>query len=428
MSRKNRSSSTLLNKNRRQFLDMLGSAGISTGMLRGAPLLGGVFASRYAQAQATGKKIVFVYLTNGAPNGHWLPKSPSEMNGCTEPFASFAGDIAFREATLKVSGHGNTFNAMGAYSYTRADKDSSSLNIQMAKAIGATTPFSSIQLGVDSHAGVGVGDIISRLDGNMVPNEDDPATAFNSLFKNAPPSAGSGGDLAAQQLSVLDANKAALDALKTKLGQSEKDKLEAHFASLERIEQRIKGANESAEGACNTGAGVNMYPSQGFLGKIKSQSDNIVNAFQCGLTRVASLQISNQQAKWVGTNSGADSTQFTDDHHQACHAGATVQDNVEMVQYLNKGVAYLISELKAKGLFESTLLVTVTDMGDGQDHTAGNAPMLIASGVPGFRSGVREASSNESVFVDAIRGMDLDAFVGGDGPIFDYQKSGTGIF
>lgn len=407
---------------------MLAKTGISTGLLRGAPLLGGVLASRYAQAQAADKKIVFIYLTNGAPNGHWLPESPTKMNGCTEPFASMAGDIAFRETTLKSSGHGNTFNAMGAYSYTRTDKDSSSLNIQMAKAIGTTTPFSSIQLGVDSHAGVGVGDIISRLDGNMVPNEDDASAAFNSLFKNAPPSSGSGGNLAAQQLSVLDANKAALDALKTKLGQSEKEKLEAHFASLERIEQRIKGANEPAEGACSTGTGANMYPEQGFLGKIKSQSDNIVNAFQCGLTRVASLQISNQQAKWVGTNSGEHSTKFTDDHHQACHAGATVQDNVEMVRYLNKGVAYLISELKAKGLFENTLLMTVTDMGDGQDHTAGNAPMLIASGLPGFRSGVREAGSNEGVFVDAIRGMNLEAFVGGDGPIFDYKKSGTGIF
>ncbi len=416
-----------INQNRRKFLDMLGKAGVSTSILRASTLAGGIFASRFAEAQNDNKKIIFVYLPDGAPNGTWLP-SGSTMNQCTQPFAPYAANIAFREVDLKYGGgHGNSFFCMGATSYNSSDPKSSSLNFQMAKVIGNLTPYSSVQLGALSTQG-SASDSICKLNNQSVVSEDSPAAAFQQLFNSAPPApVGGGPNPYDMERSVLDANKQALTALRTKLGLEERDRLDSHLESLEKIESRItlledQASNSDSGGACEPAA---INTDGHMLGLLKAQSDVATAALKCGLTRVVSIQANYHQATWVGTSSGTDTTSWGNDHHQACHGGPT-SANVEMVRYLNKGVAYLLGRLQAQGLMDSTMVVMVTDMGNGQDHSAGNAPFLIASGIPGFKAGSSTNGDHENVLADAINGMGLAASVGGQ--IGKYGNGGTGIF
>lgn len=416
-----------INKDRRKFLDMLGKAGVSTSILKASTLAGGIFASRFAEAQDDNKKIIFVYLPDGAPTGTWLP-SGGQMNQCTQPYGPHASNIAFRQANLTYGGgHGNTFFCMGATSYNPSDAKSSSLNFQMSKVIGNLTPYASIQLGALSAQG-SASDSICKLNGQSVVNEDSPRAAFQQLFNSAPPApVGGGPSPYDQERSVLDVNKQAISSLRTKLGVDERSRLDQHLESLARIESRVTLLEDQQSntgdngGACTPpGIGTDGY----MLALLKSQADVATAALKCGLTRVASIQANYHQASWVGTGSGTDSTTWGSDHHQSCHGGPT-SANVEMVRYLSKGVAYLIGRLKAEGLLESTMVVQVTDMGNGQDHSAANGPFLIASGMPGFKAGAGTAGGNEAILADAVNGMGLSSSVGGK--IGNYGN-GAGIF
>ena len=56
------------NRERPPLLDMLTKLGVSSTLYRAMPLLAGTLASRYAQAaDVPNKRIVFMYLPNGAP-------------------------------------------------------------------------------------------------------------------------------------------------------------------------------------------------------------------------------------------------------------------------------------------------------------------------------------------------------------------------
>jgi len=58
-----------LQKNRRDFLAMLSKAGVTGALVRAAPLVGGLMATRHAHAQGRMQRVVFVYTPNGAPTG-----------------------------------------------------------------------------------------------------------------------------------------------------------------------------------------------------------------------------------------------------------------------------------------------------------------------------------------------------------------------
>ena len=66
-----------INQERRKFLDMLGKAGVSTSILKASTIAGGIFASRYAEAQENNRKIIFIYLPDGAPSCRKLSEPSS---------------------------------------------------------------------------------------------------------------------------------------------------------------------------------------------------------------------------------------------------------------------------------------------------------------------------------------------------------------
>ena len=151
-----------INQNRRRFLDMIGKAGVSTSLLKASTIVGGVFASRFAEAQGESPKLIMIYHPNGAPDGAWAPGT----SVACDPIKDLPG-VAMREMTIgKPGNHGNLQICAGAESYNSADANASSFNMQVAKVVGNTTPYSSIELGVDCK---GTGDRgMNFLNGNPV--------------------------------------------------------------------------------------------------------------------------------------------------------------------------------------------------------------------------------------------------------------------
>lgn len=416
-----------INKDRRRFLDMMAKAGISTSVLKASSIAGAMMSSRFVEAQASqSRKFVLIYHPNGSPNSRYL------NSVALDPFQPHASNVAALEMTISnPGGHGNLWLAAGAQSYNQNDANSSSINLQFANAIGNLTPYSSIQLGVQSQDQAG----IDRLRGAAVTRINSPQTALQRYFSDAPPPP-SGGDTGPtvydRRRSMLDANKAGLEALRTKLGQEERYRLDGHLSALSTLENRINQEEERASadsGTGNTGgstggscAAPQIGTGRSALQEYRAQGDIAVAALACNLTNVVSIQFNETQASWLPNDGTADAVPWNADHHQANHGnGANLLPAI--CGYMNKGVANVIAGLKQAGIFNQTVVLVVSEMGDGQDHSAGNGPITVASGISGFRAGNRNVgSSHYAIFADIVKLMDLES--AGGGMVHNYGNGG----
>lgn len=407
-------SRTKIGSDRRSFLRMLGGAGVTATMARALPLVGGTLATRRAHASGV-KRVVFVYTPNGAPKGLWLPNG-STMNLSTQAYDGVKSVCNFREVSVVGSGHGNQRKCLGELRWSQ-DWTGDSIDQQIASVIGTTTPFPSYALGVQTNAS----ELIGRKSGSSVPAQDDPGRAYQQLFGGTPPAGDAG---ISRKQRVMDLHRDALRGLRTQLDGFERELLDANEQALTELEARLQAASTPpADATCSAPAwNENGYPTTGsnagngaFALQSELQSDIITAAFRCGITNVFTLQLGWHQATWFGHD-----TNFSGDHHNSCHA-APATDNAEMTNYLSRCVAYLIQRLMDEDdpgspgnkLIDSTVVVQVTDMGDGQDHSGGRGPSMVATRMPSFQQGtVTSGGNNYEVLEAVVEGLGLGAHKG----------------
>jgi len=370
-------------KDRRRFLDLIGKSGIAIGLLKGSALMGGILANRHALAQdATNKRVVFCYLNSGAAAGTWMPTSASQMNQITRaygPQGYAVSDIChFRQVDVITSGHATALNSLGVTDYVQPTMDK-----RIAAVLGSSTPRSSIYLGAKATTS-------GTLCSNIGPCQDNPTQALANIFSSTGGGGGGGTTPDTTYALSYDAQLRALDSIKSKLSTQEYARYQEHIDSLKKIKTNTANANSSSSGGTTTtNCGTGITPSVANMQATgKSQADIIVAALACGITKVATLQLGNHQGDWLGHN-----TTWSQDAHQACHGAPNNGAFVEMWRYLNEVPAYLIDKLRktsgpdGQPLINSTVVVQVTCMGNGMDHTSGNGPFIVATQMPGFARG-----------------------------------------
>lgn len=411
----------IVNKTRRDFLGMIGKAGISSAVLRSSALLSGVMASRFALAQGNVKRVVFVYTPDGSPEGFWLPNGTA-LNGATAAYEGLQNICNFREAEVIDSGHGLSRKCLGALRWG-SDWTGDTIDQQLASVLGVTSPYPSFALGVQTKPD----GVIGRKSGDHVPTQDSPQAAYQQLFGSAPPSGGAQAYLAQKQ-SVLDVNREAIARMQSKLGAFEKDMLDKHIDALNGIEQRLidSAMIDPASGCGSPAWNENGYDTRGpipggelgvFGHQAELHTDIIASAFECGLTNVMTLQLGTDQAEWF-----AHDTAYQGDHHGSCHS-APVEANIEMTNYLSRYVAGLVRKLTERDdpavpgtkLIDNTVVVQVSDMGDGRDHSAFNGPNMVATRMSGFKQGTATRGGNNLEILEAVvEGMGLGQYKGTD--------------
>jgi hypothetical protein len=411
----------LLHQSRRGFLGMLTRAGVASALCRAAPLVGGLMATRAARAESGLRRVVFVYTPDGAPNGLWLPDGAT-LNLATRAYEGLQAVCNFREVEVRESGHGLARKCLGALRWG-SDWTGDTIDQQLASVLGVNSPYASYTLGVQTNPQ----EVVGRKAGDAVPVQDSPAAAYEQLFGAAPPTSDRAGFLARKQ-SVMDVNRAALAELKGRLGAFERETLEKHEVALREVEARlIESISYEPSEACAAPAwNARGYPTSGpvpggevgvFAHQAELQADVIVAALQCGLTNVMTLQLGWHQAVWYGHD-----TTYRGDHHGSCHS-ASAEENAEMTNYLSRCVAYLVRRLvdtddpAAPGtkLIDNTVVVQVTDMGDGRDHSGGRGPNMVATRMPTFKQGtVTQGGTNYQVLEAVVEGLGLGAYKGTD--------------
>jgi hypothetical protein len=403
-------------ESRREFLKFVGRAGLGAAALGAAPLLRGLVTNK-ARAQSGGvKRVVFVYTPGGAPRGLWLPNG-SSLNTATQAFDGLQDLCNFREVQVLESGHGLARKCLGKLRWDQ-DWTGDTIDQQIASVLSDSTPYPSYVLGVQTNTE----DYVVRRAGAAVPAENSPAAAYQQLFGGAAPSTDTAGYLAQQQ-SVMDINRAALTELKDRTGELGRA-FDAHAEALDELEQRIvdTAMTPRAEGCDSPAWNAGGYDTSGdtsvpFLHTAELQSDIVVAALQCGLTNVMTLQLGWHQQVWYGHD-----TAYTGDHHSSAHAAAP-EDNAEMTNYLSRCVAYLVRRLVESDdpavpgtkLIDNTVLVQVTDMGDGRDHSGEVGPSMLATRMPGFKQGTVTRGGNNLMVLEAVvEGLGLGAYKGTD--------------
>jgi hypothetical protein len=431
----------MLIQNRRSFLRMLGAAGVASPL---ALTLG-----RNAAAAGGDVKVMFVYMPDGVIPSMWHPTGGTTdftLPSMTSPLESVRDDLVFVRG-LKMYAGGATHE--GGVAKLLTGDGPVSLDVFLGDQIGGETPHKSVQLGVATNFQNGSGSMSYIGPGQQVAPDDNPLSAFDRLFGDlqggeAPPP---GPDWAQiRSTRVIDRSLDDLMRLRSRLGATERDKLDIHLEALQEVEAQIKG---TVTGSCDqvvwnsegfTVSEADSYPKTweredqfALVGKL--QMDLAVLALSCGVTRVSSLMWSHPVSPTRIPTLAVGSANHDASHYGSDLAGPLALDYIAYKRFFCEQLAYLVQRLAATpdgegSLLDNTILFMGTDINDGNQHDHDDMPFVLAGRAGGqlttgrsldYRGsagGEDEAHSKLLVSIANMAGVPIEEF--------GYTGKGTG--
>ncbi len=290
-----------------------------------------------------------------------------------------------------------------------------SLDQVIANIIGKDTPLKSLQVAIRWATGKSHGLLhpINSLNFedngsfNPIPPRIDPVAIWNDLFgtlNNTDPEALA---LLNRKKSVLDYVDRRYDSLAQQLGMDDRARLEQHLTKIREIENALS-SEVVAGGACSKPTRVDTSDYNPYTGlnsndngsvkdistdraipKVgKLMMDMIVMAMACEITKVASLQWTDSEAKhtfpWLNLG---------EHHHFYQHDGGFRPNECEKIGYwYAQQHTYLIQQMAAVDLGDHSLLDESvvffgSELSHPPDHTRLNMPFLLAGNGGGMRTG-----------------------------------------
>ena len=417
-----------------------------------------VASASAAQVAATGypKRFVVFYHANGTHPDRWIPTGGetnftlssmlAPLQRHKDKLVILAGmDMPAAEEGLGAGGDGHQRGLPAMLTgRPNIDVDGSyagagiSLDQSIANAIGNSSPFRSVELGVRHRYN---GDLdyermSYRAAGQHLPPEDDPAKAFTRLFAGVNPDPGGEVDIALEQRrSVLDFVADDYARLVPKLGIDDRARVEGHLESIREIERRLAGSTLGSAGCQvpqSPPAGLDPLAEGNFPEVGRLQMDNLAMALACDLTRVGSLMWSQgrslQVFSWLG---------MSQHHHDLSHESQSNTDAAEKIRQINvfyaEQMAYFLDRLAAvpEGdgtLLDNTLVLWCSDLGEGRAHSNTDIPTVLAGGaggsLPTGRFLTYSGASYNDLFISLHQAMGVDVTSFGDSRFSNGPLSG----
>ncbi len=294
-----------------------------------------------------------------------------------------------------------------------------SIDQEVARRIGKTTLFPSLELGARSLL-----DTKRQLTSRMcyrgpfqvVPPENDPAEVFRNFFVGVGDGSKALTRLRQQRQSVLDLVMDDFRTLGRQVGADDQRKLDAHLTGIRDIERTLApqgrkpaACRAPAEPSAERPLENDSYP---IVGKL--QMDLMAMALACDLTRVASLQWSTAQSgiqfSWLG---------HTEAHHGLSHQADDSDEARKELTAINRWYseqfAYLLTKLdqvkEGDGtLLDHTLVMWCNEQGNGDRHTDSDLPFVLAGGANGrIRTGrylkLPAETAHNDLYVSVLHAM-----------------------
>jgi hypothetical protein len=266
-----------------------------------------------------------------------------------------------------------------------------SIDQVIANRLTANTRFRSLELGVQTSISQAAFRTVYSGARTALNPQTDPRAAYLSLFAGLNADAARLERIRFEKQSMIDVNKAEVDALLRRAGAHDRAKLEAHLTALRDLERQLA---QTTSGACQSPAAPNAIDTGAVPNRpelFDQHATVIAGAFACDLTRVASFQFSNGHDNvpypWLGYQ-GAHHDNLTHDET----APAARATRIQICRWYAEKFAVLLGKLAAvpEGggtMLDNTMVVWGTEVATGA-HTFTNVPFVVAGGgAQGVRSG-----------------------------------------
>ncbi|MBI1839966.1 MAG: DUF1552 domain-containing protein [Verrucomicrobia bacterium] len=389
---------------RRAFLKGLGTALFLPALESISPI-----ASRAAASGAPPpRRTAFVYVPNGANMPDWTPKGlgrDAEFPMILEPLKPHQKDLLVLSGLAqdkgRANGDGAGDHARASASFLTASQPRKtqgadirvgvSVDQLIAQQIGQQTRLPSLELGCDRGQMSGNCDsgyscaysfnIAWKTPSTPLPPETNPRQVFNRLFGNGLP-----GDIAKRDAKQSLYHKSILDfvmddarRMQTRLGATDRRKLEEYLTSVRELEQRIERAERFAAALPNQAIPQGIPPEN--ADHIRLMYDLLALAFQTDSTRVATYVVAHD-----GSNRPYPEVGVTDGHHDLSHHGGDKEKRAKLAK-INRHHIALFAEFLAKlksipegngNLLDQTMIVYGSGLADPDQHAHHDLPVVLA--------------------------------------------------
>ncbi len=267
-----------------------------------------------------------------------------------------------------------------------------SLDQYIAERIGPETRFPSLTLGVNVQQGQR--SLSWTGSGVLIPCEEKPSDVFKKLFvQGSPAEVDAQLRKLAQGQSILDAVGSQAKDLQRSVGARDRDRLDQYFTSVRELEQRMEMSKEwEKRPKPHVTATVPLDPAspKEYMEKVRLMYDMARLAFQTDSTRSISLLLDSVNSPTIELD---EEHKLTDAYHNLSHHGksdAKLSQLKAIDQWHMKLLANLFNDLKGvqedgESLFDRTMVLYGSNLGNANTHVTTNLPTLFAGG--GFRHG-----------------------------------------
>ncbi len=373
---------------RRSLLTGLAASAVTT------PFLTGLLA-QISRAQGNRKTLRFVlmFTGNGQLPAHWLPKGGEKnfkLSPVLKPLEAHRKKLLLMHGLQGKDGHsGGMSESLTGWPDRTGDgvaEKGPSIDQFLAARFRGSTPLPSLELGVFP-ANEANDQTSYSASGLPVPAIGSPRGAFDRLFGVTNGNSPSAKRMRSQQASVLDHTAKELQSISRQLGSKARILLDEQL-TLVREKEKALGRPFVAR-VCDPPSAPTSR--MGLKATWKAQHDNIIGAFRCGVTRVATLRAGG----WGGIESGKyDEIGVPTGHHEAAHAGPGAH-LLKINVFHAEQFAYLLSKLDATKegdgtMLDSTVAVWINELGlgDFNHHSRSDVHVVLAGGKrAGMRNG-----------------------------------------
>jgi hypothetical protein len=294
-----------------------------------------------------------------------------------------------------------------------------SLDQFAAERIGNLTRFPSLTLGVNVQQGQR--SLSWTRGGVLIPSEDKPSEVFKRLFLNGSPE-----EVQAQMRrlalgqSVMDTVADQTRGLQRNLGARDRERLDQYFTGVRDLEQRMGQAAEwerKPKPVVSERPPVDPTDARDYLEKVRLMYDLARLAFETDSTRLVALLLDSVNSPAIRVEGET----MTDGYHAISHHGRS-PDKLRQLELVDRAhmklLDHLFTELKSRPeggetLFDRTMVLYGTNLGDANAHVTTNLPTLFAGG--GFQHGQHLAFDRQrnyplpNLYVNVLQRLGIEA-------------------
>jgi hypothetical protein len=240
------------------------------------------------------------------------------------------------------------------------------------------TPFRSLEFGITRFRGTDEGTTFQHLShngpNNPNPSEYSPSAMYARLFALPVES-----QVVAARRSVLDGVMGQITELESRVGRSDRARLEQHFESVRTLERRLATGPSVCATPENPGDFGDVGGNEPIEQQNRAMSDLCAVALACDMTRAFSMFFSTAGSGVIMWPVGATNSLHQINHDQPApfatvHAATT---------YTMEQFAYFLERLRdtpegAGSLLDNVSILGTTELTEGWTHSNANFPILVA--------------------------------------------------